>query len=129
MTRSCWILRNHQLIGFPLGFETQRKPNQPTVSQDPARSCHYLTNSRPNLDGSDLILALVRKPEIDWYNLTPDETQTSRSNESSRSVLVYIFIHPKFSGQVLVGHKCDLTRPMDSPTWDNAWHFMDYVIY
>ena len=48
---------------------------------------------------------------------------------SSRGPLVYIFIHPKFSGQVWVGHKCDLARPMDSPTWDNVWHFMDYVIY
>ena len=112
-----------------LGFETQRKPNQPMVSQDPTRSCHYLAKSRSDLNGSGLILALVTKPETDWYNLTPDETQISQSNESSRSILVYNFIHPKFSGQVWVGHKYNLARPMDSPTWDNAWHFMDYVIY
>ena len=112
-----------------LGFETRRNSNQLTVSQDLARSCNYLTKSRLDLDGSGLILAPVTKLEIDRYNLTPDETQTSRSNESSRSVLVYVFIHPKFSGRVWVRHKYNSAQPMDSPTWDNVWHFMDHVIY
>ena len=112
-----------------LGFETRQKPNQLTVSQDLVRSCHYLTKSKPGLDESGLILALVTKLETDQYNLTPDETQTSQSNESSRSVLIYIFIHPKFSGQVWVRYKYNLAWPMDNPTWDNVWHFMDYVIY
>ena len=92
-----------------LGFKTRRNSNQLTVSQDLARSCNYLTKSRLDLDGSGLILALVTKPEINRYNLTPDETQTSQSNKSSRSFW-FTFLSTQ-SFQVKSGLRTNTTRP------------------
>ena len=45
------------------------------------------------------------------------QNSTGRFDEYFGSVSGYIFYHMKFLSWVLVGHKLDLARPIDSPRW------------
>ena len=90
------------------------------------------TKYQSELDESGQISASLTNPETNQYNLIPNETRIDRSNKSIGSVLGYLFPHPKFLGQVRVGHKPDswttlpLVYAVSRPTHPRLLYFLNF---